>query len=287
MEIHIKPHGLVVFVTTITVDLEDWYHVCGVNTLADMTLYDSRVCESSIRVLDLFEELGIRTTWFVLGSVADAEPGLIKRIAGAGHEIASHGYSHQLVYDLTPAGFREEVVRTGEILAGITGRKVVGFRAPQWSLCPQRTPWAFDILASEGYLYDSSLTPLRWIGNPQGKRFPYQVATMSGTLWEIPPLVSTSMIGNLPTGGGWGLRFFPRKIIHRGVTSCHRHGNPAIFFIHPRELDPESPRLELSPLKGFVAYGPRGDTATVIRDMAKTGVSKPLCELVNEWQSVS
>lgn len=239
-----------------------------------------------MHLLDLFDELDIRGTFFVLGSVAAARPELASRIAARGHEVASHGYSHRLVYELTPAQFQEEITSTGDLIAQQTGRQPVGFRAPQWSL-GERTPWAFEILAREGYLYDSSCTPLRFIGNPKGSLVPYRLSTNAGNLWEIPPLVVSTKIGNLPCGGGWGLRLLPIKAILRGIGNAHNGRNPAVFFLHPREIDPDGPRLRLSFLKRFAAYGTRSDVAPVVRQLARSGTSIPLCEMVKSWPSVS
>jgi peptidoglycan-N-acetylglucosamine deacetylase len=266
------------------VDVEDWFHVCGV---ADSPIIQSsqwRVFDNTMRILDLFDELGIRSTFFVLGAVAMAEPKLAARIVARGHEIASHGFSHNLVYELTPELFKTEIIRTSELLAEQTGVRVVGFRAPQWSV-GVRTPWAFEILSEEGYLYDSSCTPLPFIGNSKGSLSPYVLSTTSGNLWEIPPLVTSTIFGNLPSGGGWGLRLLPKRIIMSGINKMHSAGNPAVLFLHPREIDPDGPRLNLHPIKKFAAYGTRADVAPVVRSLARTGKSIPLREMVESWPS--
>lgn len=269
-----------------TVDVEDWFHVCGHGGLPPVLSNQWRVFDNTLRLLDLFDELGIRGTFFMLGAVAAARPELTSRIAARGHEVASHGYSHRLVYELTPEIFQDEIVRTGDLIAQQTGIPPVGFRAPQWSL-GERTPWAFEILSSEGYLYDSSCTPLRFIGNPRSSLSPYRLTTVSGNMWEIPPLVTPTRLGNLPSGGGWGLRLFPMKTILKGVSNAHSNGNPAVFFLHPREIDPDGPRLRLPIIKRFAAYGTRSDVAPVIRRLASTGTSIPLRKLVESWPSAS
>ncbi|MEI6214146.1 MAG: polysaccharide deacetylase family protein [Desulfuromonadales bacterium] len=273
-------------VTTFTVDVEDWFHVCGVGAPPMVDRNRWRVAETTGRLLDLFAELGIRGTFFMLGSVAAAEPGLAPRIVDEGHEIASHGYSHRPVYELSPDEFHEELTRTADIIVSQTGVKPVGFRAPQWSL-GKRTPWAFDILAREGYRYDSSCTPLPLIGEPKGSKIPYVIEADSGKLWEIPPLVTPGRLTNLPCGGGWGLRMFPLKTVLRGIKAAHDSGNPAVFFLHPREVDPGGPRLKLPLLKSFAAYGPRKDSTSRLKCVAETGVSIPLRELVDSWPSAS
>lgn len=272
--------------TCFTVDVEDWFHVCGHGGLPPVLSNQWRVFDNTLRLLDLFDELGIRGTFFMLGAVAAARPELASRIAARGHEVASHGYSHRLVYELTPEIFQDEIVRTGDLIAQQTGIPPVGFRAPQWSL-GERTPWAFEILSSEGYLYDSSCTPLQFIGNPRSSLSPYRLTTASGNMWEIPPLVTPTHLGNLPSGGGWGLRLFPMKTILKGVSNAHSNGHPAVFFLHPREIDPDGPRLHLPIIKRFAAYGTRSDVAPVIRRLALTGTSIPLRKLVESWPSAS
>ncbi|MEI6209123.1 MAG: polysaccharide deacetylase family protein [Desulfuromonadales bacterium] len=272
------------FITSFTVDVEDWFHVCGIGELPPVHRSQWCVYDNTLRLLDLFDELGIRATFFMLGSVAVAEPGLAVSIVKRGHEIASHGYSHQLVYCLKPEQFRDEVVRTSDLIASQTGKAPVGFRAPQWSL-GKRTPWAFEILAREGYRYDSSCSPLAFVGDANGSTVPYLISTDAGNLWEIPPLVITTGLGNLPAGGGWGLRFFPLWMILRSMSLAHAAGHPALFFLHPRDMDPDGPRLDLPLLKKFAAYGTRSDVTSVIRRLSAAGTSMPLQEVVETWPS--
>jgi peptidoglycan/xylan/chitin deacetylase (PgdA/CDA1 family) len=145
----------------------------------------------------------VRATFFVLGSLAESEPLLVPMIAAAGHEIASHGYSHSLVPRLKPQQFKDEVRRTGDILERQSGVRPIGFRAPQWSLADSMQ-WAFDILHEEGYQYDSSLNPLPFVGKRSGSRVPFIMQAGGGSVLEIPPMVTPLSFGNLPTGGGWG-----------------------------------------------------------------------------------
>ena len=156
----------------LTIDVEEWYHVCGVR-LPDMRTVEHRVRRCTESLLGLLEACGVTATFFILGSVADRDPELVTLIASSGHEIASHGWSHRLVPELGKEGFRDEVQRTGELLARLSGRWPVGFRAPQWSL-GALTPWAFDILREAGYRYDSSLNPLPFVGEWRGSLIPYR-----------------------------------------------------------------------------------------------------------------
>jgi len=243
----------------VTIDVEDWYHVCGLKTEPVVPASQHRVRINIERILSLLNECGIKATFFILGCIADADPGLAPLIAAEGHEIASHGYSHRLVSQLSPDEFRAEIRRTGELLLLQTGQRPVGFRAPQWSLSQTRTPWAFDILAQEGYLYDSSLNPLPFVGDAKGSRSPFNMSGNSAEIREYPPLVASSAMGNLPVGGGWGLRLFPLSFVLRSIEEYNQHQWPAVLYIHPREVDPAGPRLPLSPLKKFAAYGTRQD----------------------------
>lgn len=244
-----------------------------------------RVRRNTELVLSLLDECGVKATFFVLGSLAREEPSLVPMIAAAGHEIASHGYSHTLVPRLGGEAFREELHISRDILGEQAGVIPAGFRAPQWSLGPE-TPWALEILQQEGYLYDSSYNPLRFIGNPRGRRAPFRISAGEGSLVELPPMVTPSPIGNLPTGGGWGFRFFPFSLIRSTVQALNDAGLPAVLYLHPRELDPFGPRLKLSPLQSFVSYGPRTDARDRLKELLEMFTFKPLKELANSWQHV-
>jgi polysaccharide deacetylase family protein (PEP-CTERM system associated) len=271
-------------VNTLTVDVEDWFHICGLELEPKVNPDEWRVRSNVAKLLSLLAGHNVRATFFVLGCVAEGLPGLVPQIASAGHEIASHGYSHRMVTGLGPQGFREELRHTRAILECQSGQKIVGFRAPQWSLNAE-TPWAFEILKEDGYWYDSSLTPLPFIGNPKGPRMPYEINMTCGALWEIPPMVTPSLLGNLPTGGGWGLRVFPQRTIHKTIRELNGAGAPAVIFLHPRELDPSGPRLRLSPLKKFAAYGPRTDVTRRLDNLLRCFRFGTLRDLVEQWES--
>lgn len=269
----------------LTVDVEDWFHVCGVDLRKEFVPTQHRVRHNIDCILALLQEYSVVATFFVLGSVAEQYPDLVPTITAAGHEVASHGYSHQLASHLGPSKFREEVQRTGEILERQSGQKPLGFRAPQWSISCGSTPWAFGILREEGYRYDSSCTPLPLIGEPRSSRFPFIIETVAGALLEIPPMVTPSFLGNLPTGGGWGFRFFPLKMVSGTIEKMNKCGNPAIIYIHPRDVDPFGPRLRLSPLKSFASYGTRTSAAGRLRYLLGRYRFGTLKQLVDTWHS--
>jgi polysaccharide deacetylase family protein (PEP-CTERM system associated) len=246
----------------ITIDVEDWFHVCGQDVDPAAGSFQRRVRPNIERILRLLAEYEVRATFFVLGSVAEEDPLLVPLIAAQGHEIASHGYSHTPARQLGPEAFRDELRRTGEILERQGGRRPVGFRAPQWSL-GEDCRWAFEILREDGYRYDSSMNPLPFVGDRNGPRFPFALGAGPGKLLEIPPMVTPSPMGNLPTGGGWGFRFFPRRWIRGTMNGYTRPGAPAVLYLHPREMEADGPRLALSPLRRFAVYGTRKDAAGV------------------------
>ncbi|MGE0156150.1 MAG: polysaccharide deacetylase family protein [Geobacter sp.] len=271
----------------LTVDVEDWFHVCGAEQAAGERSGQGRVLHTTALVLDLLRSCGVRGTFFVLGSVASRYPELAPRIVAAGHELASHGWSHRLVTDLSPQEFGDELLQTADLLERQTGQRPRGFRAPRWSLSRQTTPWAFEILAQQGYRYDSSLTPLAMIGDPAGPRLPHRIETAAGTLWEIPPLVTSTPLGNLPTGGGWGFRFFPLAMIRHTLQVYQRQGGPGVLFMHPRELDPDGPRLRLGLLREFATYGPQSSAAGRLAALMRSFSFRPLGEQVALWQTAS
>ncbi len=271
---------------SITVDLEDWYHVCGVKLPSGIEA-GGRVVEATGNILALLRRHNICATFFVLGSVAAQYPELLYKIADNGHEIASHGWSHRLVTELSHDEFMEELERTASVIEGQTGCKPVGFRAPRWSLSRLNTPWAFKILAESGYLYDSSLTPLPAIGEPNGPRYPHIIETEAVNIWEVPPIVTKTPFINLPTGGGWGFRFFPLSIIQATIRRYADRGQPAVIFVHPRELDPEGPRLNLGVFQGFATYGSRTSSEDRLQRLFSEFRFKPLGEIVKTWQPAS
>lgn len=252
------------FLNALTVDLEDWYHVCGLDPIQPIPQSEWRVRTVTERILSALDEYRVKATFFVLGSVAEAVPGLVEKIAAGGHEIASHGWSHSLLHQLTPDEFRAELIRTEDIIVSQTGCRPIGFRAPQWSVSHQ-TPWVHEILGERGYRYDSSLNPLPFIGDRSGMRVPFRIKAADNVLWEFPPLVSPTWFGNLPTGGGWGFRFFPPALITHTMQRLNAAGHPAVLYLHPRDIDPDGPRLRVSPVKRFAAYGTRSDALPRVR----------------------
>lgn len=207
-----------------------------------------RVEDNTARILDLFDEFGVRGTFFVLGWIADHAPGLVRRIADRGHDIACHGYGHQLVYDIGPDRFREDIRRAKGILEDQSGHAVSGYRAPSYSIV-ERSLWALDILVEEGFTYDSSIFPIHHdrYGIPGAPRFPYDIKRAKGTIREFPlSTKSFSLLGkelNFPVAGGGYLRLFPVGLIKRAFESINKAGHPVVLYFHPWEIDPGQPRV--------------------------------------------
>ena len=238
----------------LSVDLEDWYHICGVEGRIPKDSWprlESRVIPNTLRILEMLGTKRVRATFFVLGFVAEKYPDLIREIKRAGHEIASHGYAHRRVYTMTPAAFRRDLNKASEILYKVAGCAVKGYRAPEWSIRDDSL-WALDILQQEGFEYDSSMAPLPIIGNPDYAIIPHRLTLEKGHLWEFPPLVGKIPLVSLPMGGGWGLRIFPYSLIRSCMRKLNNQGQPALIYVHPRELDSDNPQIRLPPAKEFV-----------------------------------
>lgn len=242
-----------------SVDVEEYFHVSAFERLvryADWDGYESRVNDSVARLLDLLARRQTRATFFVLGWVAERHPGLVRRIAAADHEIASHGWDHARVTSQSPLAFRDSIRRTKIFLEDLAGVPVVGFRAPSFSIVPGKE-WALDVLLEEGYRYDSSLFPVRrnGYGYAAGRRDPHWLERPTGRLAEVPPATLRRWGAQLPAGGGAYFRLLPYGVVRTALRDCERRGVPGTFYIHPWELDPEQPRLDVPWLTRVRHYG--------------------------------
>lgn len=265
------PEGRVL--NALTVDVEEHFQVSAFESVVrrdDWESIPSRVEASVARLLDLLDERGVKATFFVLGWVAERRGPLVRRIAEAGHEIASHGYSHRLIYRQRPEEFREETVRSRRILQDASGQSVDGYRAASFSI-GRGNLWALDVLAECGFAYDSSLFPVvhdRY-GIPGAPRHIRRLETPAGrTLVEVPP--STVVVGpaTLPVAGGGYLRLFPAALTRWAIRRLNRsERRPAVVYVHPWELDPGQPRLPCPPVTRLRHYvGLRG-TENKLRDL--------------------
>ncbi|MBB3910246.1 XrtA system polysaccharide deacetylase [Sphingomonas desiccabilis] len=229
-----------------SVDVEDWFQVGAFETVIareDWPRLESRVEANTDRVLALFAETGTRATFFTLGWVAERAPGLIRRIAEAGHEVASHGWDHRRVFTFTPDQFRADVARARAALEDAGGVAVTGYRAPSFSI-DARTPWAHTELAETGHRYSSSVAPVRHdhYGWPDAPPHPFRPLADSDLIeW---PITTARLLGRqVPAGGGF-FRLLPGAITERAVAQANAgEGRPAMFYFHPWEIDAGQPRV--------------------------------------------
>ena len=243
----------------LTIDVEDYFHVSAFAKSINHTDWDNhplRVEKNTQQLLDLFDEVQVKATFFVLGWVADRNRGLVKEIAERGHEVACHGYSHQLIYNQTPAVFREETIRSKALLEEIVQMPVLGYRAASYSIT-RNSLWALDILAEAGFIYDSSIFPVRHdrYGMPDAKEVPHVLKTPQGhSLVEFP--LSTAKVFNhkFPVAGGGYFRLYPYALTKAGLGQINRRQQPFIFYLHPWEIDPEQPRVEAGWFSRFRHY---------------------------------
>jgi polysaccharide deacetylase family protein (PEP-CTERM system associated) len=242
----------------LSVDVEDWFQVGAFERTLKRGDWDGlthRVEANTDAVLDLFAQADVKATFFTLGWVAERYPALMRRIAEAGHEVASHGYDHARVFTLTPEEFRADLRKARAILEDASGQAVTGYRAPSFSIDP-RTPWAHPILAEEGYRYSSSVAPIRHdhYGWPDSPRFAWKPVAGS-PLVELP--VTTAKWGKrtLAAGGGGFFRLLPYGFSRWAIRQVNEQaGRPAIIYFHPWEIDPDQPRVAEAPLRSRLRH---------------------------------
>lgn len=242
----------------LSVDVEDWFQVGAFENVIARDDWDglkSRVEGNVDRILDLFDEAGVSATFFTLGWVAERCPHVIRRIAEAGHEVASHGYDHARVFTLDAAKFAKDIRVTREILEDASGQAVIGYRAPSFSIDP-RSLWAFEVLAEQGYTYSSSVAPVvhDHYGWREAPRFTFRPVEGSDLI-EIP--VTTALLGSrrLAAGGGGFFRVLPYAFSRWAIRQVNREDErPAVFYFHPWEVDPAQPRVDNAPLRSKLRH---------------------------------
>jgi polysaccharide deacetylase family protein (PEP-CTERM system associated) len=242
-------------------DIEEHYRI---EAAAGLTIapsskdhYGGRLEPSTQWLLDELAAREIRATCFIVGQIARSHPHLVRAIHRAGHEVASHSWDHRRLHNLTPDTFREDVRRSMDALEQVTGERVVGYRAPTFSLV-RRTSWALDVLAELGLLYDSSIYPVRHdrYGVPTAPRTPFLASGERHTLLELPPLTWRFFGLRLPLGGGGYFRLLPVALLERAIEQTIRDCQPpvAMLYFHPWEFDREQDRLPLGRLSQFRTY---------------------------------
>lgn len=263
-------------VNALTIDVEDYFQV---NAFAryirreDWDSYPLRVEGNTRRILEMLDEFSVKGTFFVLGWIAERLPSLVREIKEQGHEIACHGYGHELIYCIGPDLFRRDIRRAKELLEDISGERIYGYRAPSYSIT-KHSLWAFDILIEEGFRYDSSVFPVihDTYGIPDSPRFPYLIKRETGSIMEYPLTTYPIRFGKkeyrLPIAGGGYLRLFPASVIRKGIQLINdREKQPAVFYFHPWEIDPQQPRIKAGLKSRFRHYLNLETTERKLRDI--------------------
>ncbi len=217
--------------------------------------YESRVENNTRKLVELLAQHDTKATFFVLGWVAERYPGLVKMLVGQGHEIASHGYGHEVITGQTPRMFRDDVRKAKGILEDISGKRVCGYRAPSFSITKD-TKWAIPVLIEEGYLYDSSIFPVLHdrYGMPDATPTIHLLRGEVGCIWEVPPSTTNILGVRFPVAGGGYFRLFPYPILRQLLKRIERAGHPLVMYLHPWELDPDQPKMQGSCLSMFRHY---------------------------------
>jgi polysaccharide deacetylase family protein (PEP-CTERM system associated) len=235
----------------LTIDVEDYFQVSAFEDIVGKDKwsgFDSRVTKNTFLILDILAEYNIQATFFVVGWVAEKYPEIVSRIKNEGHEVGCHSYWHRKVYDLSPEEFREDTKRAKDILEDIIGQRVVGYRAPSYSIT-QKSLWALDILSELGFEYDSSIFPVLHdnYGIPDAPRFKYLI--QANNLVEYPISTAKLFGGNIPVSGGGYFRLFPYWFTRMLLKRINLQENQKfIFYLHPWEIDPDQPRMKSAKL---------------------------------------
>jgi len=265
----------------LTIDFEDWYQGLEI-PYTQWDGFEDRIAIVGRKLLQILDEVGTKATFFVLGFVAEKHPEVIKAIEKAGHEIGTHGFSHTLIYKQSPQVFRQEMERAVGFLEDLTGKKVIGHRAPFFSITKDSI-WALDILGELGILFDSSIFPVlnyRY-GIADAPRFPYDIKRAHFTLKEFP--ISTLQLPKvtLPISGGAYFRIYPYQVTKQALRVVNRSGKPFTFYLHPWELDADHPHIDLPRRIALTHYFNLGKTETRFRKLLRDFKFEPMKEVLN------
>jgi polysaccharide deacetylase family protein (PEP-CTERM system associated) len=255
----------------LTVDVEDYFQVSAFRksvTMANWECLPGRVERNTRLVLDLFEELGVKATFFVLGWVANKYPNIVRRIVDAGHELGCHSYSHQLIYEMDPLSFRKDTLRAIDSIQQASGQTVTHYRAPSFSIT-SRSMWALNILLELGITHDSSIFPIRHdlYGMPSAPPRPFVISIGGAHLIEFPPSTVKRLGSRLPVSGGGYTRILPLWYQKSALRMLEKSQVPGMVYLHPWELDPEQPRIRASLRSHFRHYTGLYKTADRIRKL--------------------
>jgi polysaccharide deacetylase family protein (PEP-CTERM system associated) len=270
----------------LSIDVEDWFHTANMEGVVAREAWENcelRVERNTMRMLQILDTCEVHATFFVLGWVAEKCPAMVRTIAASGHEVASHGYGHELVYSLRPSEFRRDVVRSKQYLEDLTGMPIRGYRAPCFSI----TEWALPILQEVGFQYDSSVVPTvahdRY-GRLNGMEVGKPITLLGDGFYEV--CISCVRLGKrgIPWGGGGYFRLIPYPLWLRGVRMILRAGMPYIFYIHPWEIDPGQPRVSgIKPSNRFRQYVNLHECEERFAALVGAFGWIPLWDLINRW----
>lgn len=272
----------------LTIDLEDWFHPEYIASEVDSERATPMIEESYKKTLHLLNELQISSTFFVNGQIAQRYPHIIREIDEQGHEIASHGFTHTPLWRMTPKEFAKEIALSNDVIQKTIGKRPLGFRAPSFSISND-TIWALKVLKDSGYLYDSSVFPLKTpLYGVRGVPLrPYKPSFLDLTkeekgedFIEFPPLAMSFLGIRVPTPGGFYFRILPTTLIKHAVAKTNRRGDPAMLYFHPWELMEGMPRIRLSPYRRFVSYVKLSRTEKQIRSLARVFKFAPVRDIL-------
>jgi len=264
----------------LTIDFEDWYQGLEI-PYSEWDRFESRIEASGDKLLRILDEANVKATFFMLGYVAEKHPEIVRRIEAEGHEIGTHGFSHTLIYTQTPDLFKEELTRAIRFLEDLTGNKVLGHRAPFFSITKDSL-WALDILGELGIKYDSSIFPVlnyRY-GIADAPRFPYKIQRENHEFVEFP--ISTLKLPGftMPISGGAYFRIYPYQLTKQAIKSVNRSGEPVTFYLHPWELDPDHPRIDVPRRIALTHYFNLGSTERRLRRLLRDFSMAPMKEVL-------
>ncbi|MCA9284794.1 MAG: polysaccharide deacetylase family protein [Phycisphaerales bacterium] len=257
-------------VNALSFDIEDWFHMVEVDAVSDPEEWPSLptiVERHTDWIVETVTAAKVRATFFVLGWIAERHPAMVRRIAEAGHELATHSHWHRKVYELDPESFREDMRRSIDAIESASGAKVRGFRAPSFSITPG-TEWAFDVLHDLGLSYDASLFPTArgHGGYPCPlEAHPFTAAPSGRPMPELPMSVMSIGGKRVAFSGGGYMRLFPEWLIRRGFEQLHRAGRPVVVYLHPRDFAPECPRVPMPLKRRFKCYVGLGSAQRKLR----------------------
>ncbi len=273
----------------LSIDVEDYFQVSAFDDSVQRSswcTHESRVLRNTERLLEIFDDADVRATFFVLGWVAERFPSLVRRIAAEGHEVASHGYEHRLVYSQRRREFAADLRRARLVLEDAAGQPVLGYRAPSYSIV-EDSLWALDELIEQGYAYDSSIFPIHHdrYGIPGWDRHIHRVERSGGSIWELPGSTLRMAGVNLPIGGGGYFRLLPYTWTRLGIQRINSvEQMPVVFYLHPWEIDPEQPRLPAPLLTRLRHYGNLEGTEARLRRLLKDFAFAPVFEVLGALQ---